>query len=126
MAIQDAKHFSMRIAIAIGQIRGHANLAMELREAVRPSHVEYRGEGIVAGSQLNFAMQFAIGRSDEATEVNWQGEVSVDGMLALMGGGMLESMGRRNFELMAERLQDKLRELPTNVIDPPPDPGLVF
>ena len=60
IAIQDATHFTMRIVIAVGQISGHANLAMELREPVRPSRVEYRGQGIVAGSQLTFALQFAI------------------------------------------------------------------
>ena len=35
-AIQDATHFTLRIVIAVGQIRGHVNLAMELREAMRP------------------------------------------------------------------------------------------
>ena len=58
MSTQDATHFTLRISIVVGQISGHANLAMELREAVRPVRVEYRGQGIVAGSQLKFAMQF--------------------------------------------------------------------
>ena len=62
IAIQDATHFTLRIVIAVGQIRGHVNLAMELRDALRPSRVEYRGQGIVAGSQLTFAMQFHLSR----------------------------------------------------------------
>jgi carbon monoxide dehydrogenase subunit G len=110
ISIMDATHFSMRIAIAVGQVRGHVNLAMELREAARPSRVAYRGQGIVAGSDLAFAMQFDITPSEAATQVNWQGEVSVDGMLAFMAGGTIESTGRKNFELMAQRLQDGLSE----------------
>ena len=118
MSIQDATHFSMRIAIAIGQISGRVNLAMELRDAVRPSRVEYRGEGIVAGSQLTFAMQFRLAPAETATEVCWQGEVSVEGMLA-MAGSTIESMGRRNFELMAERLRNSLgEEAPTSAARP--------
>ena len=126
MSIQDATHFIMRIAIEVGQIHGHVNLAMELREAVRPDHVEYRGQGIVAGSELNFAMQFHLAALGTATEVSWRGEVSVDGMLAFMTGSMIESMGRRNFELMAERLQSGLRESATSSDAAPSDAGLSF
>ena len=122
MSVLDATHFSLRIAIAVGQISGHINLAMELREATRPSRVEYRGQGIVAGSELTFAMQFYIAPSEAATQVNWQCEVSVDGRLAFMAGSMIESMGRRNFALMAERLQDGLREGSTSASRLAPDP----
>jgi len=121
MLAQDATHFNLRITIAVAQINGHANLAMELHEAVRPSRVEYSGQGIVAGSQLNFNLQFDIAASEEATTVNWRGEFSLDGMLALMAGHLLEPMGRRNFELMAERIQNGLRE--TSLDDPPPVPA---
>jgi len=119
--VQDATHFTLRITIAVAQVNGHANLAMELREAVRPSHVEYRGQGIVAGSQLNLNLQFDITSSDEATAVTWRGEFSLDGMLALMAGHLPEPMGRHNFELMAERIQNGLRE--TSLDDPPPVPA---
>lgn len=121
MTIEDATHFTLRIAIMVGQIRGHANLAMELREVARPNRVHYSGQGMVAGSQLNFALQFDIAPTVQATEVNWQGEVSVDGMLALMAGGLIEPMGRRTFGLMAERLQNGLGEDAASSSDLPPD-----
>lgn len=110
MAVQDATHFTLRIAIAVGQINGHANLAMELRDAVRPSHIEYRGQGIVAGSQLSLMLRFQVTGSPEPTQVSWRGELALDGMLALMAGHLLEPMGRKNFDLMAERLENGLRE----------------
>jgi carbon monoxide dehydrogenase subunit G len=121
MVTQDATHFTMRIAIAVGQINGHANLAMELQEAVRPSHVEYRGNGIVAGSQVNLGIQFQVVAAAESTEVTWRGEVTLDGMLALMAGDFIETMGRSNFDLMAERLQNSLRkEASGSPAEPPP------
>jgi carbon monoxide dehydrogenase subunit G len=110
MALQDATHFSLQIAIAVGQINGHATLAMELGEVLRPSRLEYRGQGIVAGSQLNLILQFQIAPLADATEVSWQGQIALDGMLALMAGHLIEPMGRKNFELMAERLQSELHE----------------
>ena len=110
MAVQDASHFTLQIAISVAQISGHANLAMEMFEAVRPCRVCYRGQGIVAGSQVELNLQFHIAPSTESTELSWQGEFSLGGMLALMAGHLVEPMGRRNFELMAERLQNGLSE----------------
>jgi carbon monoxide dehydrogenase subunit G len=110
ITVQDGSHFTLRIVIAVGQIHGHVNLAMELREATRPDRVEYRGEGIVAGSQLTFAMQFQIAALGTDTQVGWLGEVSVDGIMALMAGTTIDELGRRNFDAVAEHLQNKLRE----------------
>jgi carbon monoxide dehydrogenase subunit G len=123
MSVQDATHFTLRIKIAVGQVSGHANLAMELLDAVRPDGVAYRGQGIVAGSQISFATQFQLSPAEAGTLVSWQGEVSMDGMLAMMAGGLLEPMGRRNFELMAERLQDELRRGGAKNEVIPPDSG---
>ena len=110
MVVQNATHFTLRIAIAVGQINGHANLDMELRDTLRPTHIEYRGQGIVAGSQLSLMLRFQVVPSPEATQVSWRGELTLDGMLALMAGHVLEPMGRKNFDLMAERLENGLRE----------------
>ena len=121
VSIQDASHFTMRISMSVGQVSGRSDLAMELWEAVRPARLEYRGRGIVAGSPLNFAMQFNIAPSEASSVVSWQGEVSVSGMLAFLAGGMIEPISRRNFESMVERLQNRLREEDTSAGNPPPD-----
>ena len=86
MSVQDATHFTLRIEIVVGQISGHANLAMELRDAVQADRVEYRGQGIVAGSQTHFRHAVSVRSAEPETEVTWQGDVSLDGMLAMMAG----------------------------------------
>ena len=126
MSVEDATHFTMRITIAVGQVHGHVNLAMELREAARPGRVKYQGQGALAGSQLNFAMQFSIAPGAEATEVSWQGEVSIDGMLALMAGSTIDELGRRNLDLMAQQLENKLGQDTTTINHRPPDAGFWF
>ena len=108
MSLQDPTHFTVRIMIAVARINGHAILAMESRGAARPSLVEYHGQGTVAGSQLTLRLQFRIAPSDDRTEVNWQGEFSLDGMLSLIADSLIEPMGRRNFDRMAERLRTNL------------------
>lgn len=121
MSPQDPTHFTVRIVIAVAQINGYTNLAMELREAVRPSLVEYCGQGIVAGSQLTLRLRFQVAPSDDMTEVYWQGEFSLDGMLAFMAGSLIEPMGRNNFDRMAERLSNSLRPVESPA-DTAPEP----
>src|SRR5215469_1390773 len=124
MAMVDPTHFSLRIAIALGEMSGHANLEMELVEADRLATVRYRGQGIVAGSRLNLELQFQIGSAEGTTEVSWQGEFSLDGGLALLFGSLIEPMGRKHFERMAERLRERLSQLGSNGEAPPcPETG---
>ncbi len=110
MVLEDATHFTLRTAIAIGEIKGHVNLAMELVQASRPTLVEYRGSATLASSPLRMGINFRINPQAEMTEVTWQGEVALQGMLALMAGNLLEKMGRQNFDRMAERLQFSLQD----------------
>ena len=117
----DASHFSLRISIALGEMSGHANLAMELVEDERAVSVHYRGQGIVAGSQLNLELQFQIALAEAATEVSWRGEFSLDGGLAFVFGSLIEPMGRKHFERMAERLRERLNPL-ESIADVPASP----
>jgi len=108
MAMVDATHFTLRTVIQMGTISGHANLAMELRNSVRPVQVGYYGEATIAGGPLRLNLEFTITAASDITEVGWQGEVSLGGTLAMMAGNLLETMSQQNFERMAERLQQSL------------------
>jgi carbon monoxide dehydrogenase subunit G len=124
MTMLDPTHFSLRIAIALGEMSGQADLAMELVEADRPARVRYRGQGIVAGSQLHLGLEFQIASSDPATEVRWRGEFSLDGGLAFVFGSLLEAMGRKHFERMAERFDEQLNRFePTADVPAGPETG---
>ena len=120
MALQDATHFTLRTAIQVGPMNGHANLAMELRDAVRPSTVGYSGEAILAGSPLRLRLDFALTPEECATEIGWRGEVTLGGSLALMAGSLVDTMGRQNFEQMAARLQESLRQQQVPPVEPAP------
>jgi len=79
-----------------------------LMDASRPTRVEYRGAATIASSQLRLAISFQISAMAEATEIGWSGNVALDGMLALLAGNMVDTMGRQNFERMAQSLQRNL------------------
>ncbi len=120
MAMQDATHFTLRTVIQVGPMNGHANLAMELRDPVRPSAVGYSGEATIAGSPLRLRLDFALTPGEFATEIGWRGEVTLGGPLALMAGSLVDTMGRENFEQMAAHLQENLSHQQVPPVGPAP------
>ena len=108
ITVQDATHFTTRMRLAIGRINGHLDLSMELTEASRPHQVEYRGQGVVAGSALHFEIGFRITALEGATEIHWHGEVELNGPLMFLAGDLFDTMGRQNFERTAESVQRNL------------------
>jgi len=108
MAMVDATHFTLRTVIQVGPMSGHANLAMELRDAVRPLHVGYSGQATIAGGALRLNLEFTLTPVGSSTEIGWRGEISLGGSLAFMAGNLVETMSQQNFERMAERLQQSL------------------
>ena len=71
---------------------------------------------MVAGSQLRMSLQFRMAPAATSTEVSWQGEFSLDGGLAFLAGSLIEPMGRKHFDRMAERFRNAL-----NPPEPTPD-----
>ena len=110
MSMQDPTHFSVKVKVGVGNIRGSAEIKMELTEAVRPIRAHYKGQGTAVGSQVTVSAGFDLTALPEGTKVLWQGETSVFGKLASMAGGMLEPLGRKNIQKLIEGLQKALSQ----------------
>lgn len=110
MSMQDATHFSVKVKVGVGNIRGSAEIKMELSEAVRPQRAHYKGQGSAVGSQVTVSAGFDLSPGPDGTRVAWQGETSVFGKLASMAGGMLEPLGRKNIQKLIEGLQKVLSQ----------------
>jgi len=105
MTVQDATHFAVKIRIGVGNIRGTAEIRMELAEAVRPQRALYKGHGTAVGSQVTISAGFDLSPLPESTRVAWQGEANVFGKLASMAGGMLEPVGKKNIQKLIDGLR---------------------
>lgn len=110
MSMQDATHFTVKVKVGVGNIRGSAEIKMELAEAVKPQRAQYKGQGTAVGSQVNVIAGFDLEPNGGTTKVVWKGETSVFGKLASMAGGMLEPLGRKNIQKLIEGLQKALAE----------------
>ena len=110
MSMQDATHFTVKVKVGVGNIRGSAEIKMELSEAVKPQRAHYKGQGSAVGSQVTVSAGFDLSSIPEGTRVGWQGETSVFGKLASMAGGMLEPLGRKNIQKLIDGLQSALAQ----------------
>jgi len=81
MTRDDPTHFTMKLTIAVGNIRGTAEIEMESAEALRPQRTLYKGTGTAAGSQIAIGAGFDLrprpkapelpGRARPACSANW-------------------------------------------------------
>lgn len=110
MSMQDPTHFTVKVKVGVGNIRGSAELKMELSEALKPLRAQYKGQGTAVGSQVTVSAGFDLSASAESTRVVWQGEAGIFGKLASMAGGMLEPLGRKNIQKLIDGLQKALAE----------------
>ncbi|MDR3747819.1 MAG: SRPBCC domain-containing protein [Acidobacteriota bacterium] len=108
MTVEDATHFTVKLNVGVGGIRGTAEIKMELAEAAPSRRARYLGQGIAAGSQISVSVEFDLEASLDCTRVTWQGESTVSGKLAAMAGGMLEPTARDNIQKLIDALQSAL------------------
>jgi uncharacterized protein len=115
MSMQDPTHFTVKVKVGVGNIRGSAEIKMELAEAVRPLRAQYKGQGNAVGSQVTVSAGFDLTPLPESTRVVWHGETCVFGKLASMAGGMLEPLGRKNIQKLIDGLQQALAQTATPI-----------
>ena len=60
MTVQDATHFTVKVRVGVGNIRGTAEIKMELAEATRPRRALYKGHGTAVGSQITISAGFDL------------------------------------------------------------------
>jgi carbon monoxide dehydrogenase subunit G len=109
MAVQDERHFELKVNVGISYIKGTAEMKMELAEASRPQRARYKGHGKVAGGNVSLTAGFDLVAAGGGTKVAWQGEAQIFGRLMSMAGGLLEPLGRKNVQKLIDGLIVALR-----------------
>jgi len=109
MAVQDERHFEVKVNVGISYIKGTAEMKMELAEASRPQRARYKGQGKVAGGNISLTAGFDLVAAGGGTKVAWQGEAQIFGRLMSVAGGLLEPLGRKNVQKLIDGLIVALR-----------------
>jgi carbon monoxide dehydrogenase subunit G len=110
MEVLDERHFVVKVNVGVSYIKGTANVKMELAQATRPGHAQYKGQGSVAGGNMSLTAGFDLVPAAGGTKVAWQGEAQIFGRLTSVAGGLLEPLGRKNVQKLIDGLQAALRQ----------------
>jgi len=108
MTLEDPTHFTVKVNVGVAHIRGTAEIKMELCEAVRGQRALYRGHGNAVGSQITLHAGFDLSPAAKSTHISWQGEATIFGKLASMGGGLLEPLAGKNITKLIDGLKSAL------------------
>jgi carbon monoxide dehydrogenase subunit G len=112
LSVQDATHFTVEVNVGISYIKGSADIKMELAEADRPRHAQYKGQGTVAGGNVSVVAGFDLAATADGTtagtKVSWQGQAQIFGRLASVAGGLLEPLGKKQMQKLIDALQSAL------------------
>ena len=111
LSVQDSTHFTIKVNVGISYIKGTAEVKMELAEGERPKRALYKGQGSMAGGNVDLmaAFDLSVLDGDGGTKVAWQGEAQVFGRLASVAGGLLEPLGKKQVQKLINGLQAALR-----------------
>ena len=111
VTVEDAEHFTVQVNVGVSYIKGVASVKLHLEQSQRPSHAQYRGQGSVAGGNVDVVATFDLmsAGNGSGTKVAWQGEAQVFGRLASVSGGLLEPLGKKQVQKLINGLQSALK-----------------
>jgi uncharacterized protein len=108
ISVQDPTHFTVKVKVGVGYIKGTAEVKMELTEAERPRRAQYKGNGSMAGGNVSLTAAFDLSPANGGTKVAWQGEAHVFGKLVSLGGSLLEPLAKKNLQKLIDGLRTAL------------------
>jgi len=92
----DDSHFQIFLAVGLGALKVHFTLDVELLDVVPPAQLTMRAHGKAPGSGVDMTTAIRLHEAPSGrTAMGWHSECLVGGMLASLGGVLLEGTARK-------------------------------
>ncbi|MFQ5723480.1 MAG: CoxG family protein [Terriglobia bacterium] len=108
LTVEDERTFIVKVKVGVSHIRGTASVKLHLAEAERPRRALYRGQGSLAGGNVDLTAAFDLEGGSAQTRVRWNGEARIAGRLISVAGGLLEPLAKKNLQRLVDALQQAL------------------
>jgi carbon monoxide dehydrogenase subunit G len=123
MTQEDESHFTVRLSVGVGNLKGTTDIRMERREAAPSQRVLYIGEGNAFGNRITVQIGFDLSPAPESTVVAWQGQADVVGKLAMLAAGMLEPLAGKGMSKLMDGLKNTLAKRAASEMPTPQEPS---
>jgi carbon monoxide dehydrogenase subunit G len=109
VTVHDARHFDATVKVALGVVRGKFKFKVELSpdEAARRMAITATGGGL--GSVVDLDAGATVKAADgDGTLLDWQGEATMRGPLASVGGHAIDSQAKKLVEQMFANVKQQV------------------
>ncbi|MCS7109879.1 MAG: carbon monoxide dehydrogenase subunit G, partial [Candidatus Caldarchaeum sp.] len=104
----DERNFKVVFKIGLGMIKGTLNMAFRMEEVTAPEFVKVVGHGSGMQSTADLVLNLKLLPADGGTEVAWDADVVVGGMVASVGSRLMESTTKSKVREIVEGLKREL------------------
>ncbi|MEM1952029.1 MAG: carbon monoxide dehydrogenase subunit G [Candidatus Caldarchaeum sp.] len=104
----DDRNFKVVFKIGLGMIKGTLNMAFKLEEVKEPEFVKVVGRGSGLQSTADLVLNLSLNQADGGTEVSWDADIVVGGLVASVGSRLLESTTKTKVREIVEGLKREL------------------
>ncbi|GIW24651.1 carbon monoxide dehydrogenase subunit G [Meiothermus sp.] len=109
--IKDDKNMVATVGVAVGPVRGSFKFNIELDPRPEENKVMVRIRGGGLGSAVDLtASADILGQEDQTTLLDWQGQATVSGPAATVGGRVLDAQAKRLIETVFANMGKKMSE----------------
>lgn len=110
--IKDDKNMVATVGVAVGPVRGTFKFNIELDPRPEENKVMVRIRGGGLGSAVDLTASADIkGQGDQTTLLDWQGQATVSGPAATVGGRVLDAQAKRLIETVFANMGQKMSEV---------------
>ncbi len=110
--IKDDKHMVATVGVAVGPVRGTFKFNIELDPRPDENKVMVRIRGGGLGSAVDLTASADIkGQDNQTTLLDWQGQATVSGPAATVGGRVLDAQAKRLIETVFANMGQKMSEV---------------
>jgi len=108
--VLDERHLEVVVFVSVGPVRGRFKFAIELRPnpEAQEMAVTLRGGGL--GSAIDLQARAEVRPQNGVTLLSWQGEATVSGPAATVGGRVLDSQAKKLIRTVFENMARKMDE----------------
>jgi hypothetical protein len=99
--------------VGISVVKGSMDFDFQVADKVPPSSAKLIGKGRGVGSTVDMQTSFTLDEIASGTKVGWVAEVTVGGIMAGLGGKLLDSTSAKMVEQVLENLKNHLKSKTT-------------
>ena len=107
-SIADSDHFAVRANVGVAYLRGTMEIRFEVLEKVEKSKARIAGHGQGMQSSLEMSLEMTLEDAPQGSRARWVAEVAMGGLLASIGGRLIDGVASKYMKRITENLRDKV------------------